>query len=1130
MNFLPGAPVPASIINQIQARQKVFGSLGGDDRSNYIALQSAVPWVRLSSSVKVTAGSALANVYGSGTSLAKSNVLFNFLDQGVEGLPGYELSNNLGYRPKPGITRMEIQSHNRFGSLRTAVVTFQCWSKEQIDRLELLYMRPGYSVLLEWGWSKWIANDGTPAQTPPQADIWEYNSSAKLQAELSRYRANTSYNYDAIVGLIKNFSWKVRPDGGYDCTTSIVTTGELLESYKANLLLSQKDIFKQIENDIAEYNSKVTESTPAFEGMPVDYYREKTHQQLSSGQLQSFIDAANSAALQIQREIDLVPAEGEEKKVKVVTAGTPVATYSKGTEENLGTRVTTELEIELTQAYPKSALVQVRNLSPDSTIPTRFAVDVTADSPKDAREVLEKFVELSNGKFAFPAQSLLEFESTDLSNQDAYRPEGYFTAQVTTPIAGAGTGGVGGGSVRNFTTVTTRKFFYLEYLPVVPTVEDDQPAGSSIALGTDSPEFASKLHNILLSGIKNVILGNIPSPESTSRFNEVFNYRTLPTVRPELGGIINRYESFLSGKFNVAEPGADVIETGAVYVKMGMLLEIINKYLLRNKSEYLFRFQQVTDTDLRQSRYFTFDEQISLDPRICILPHTIPTTLKIKTFYYVSAPDGILDIELNIDHLISILTTSLDQTGRVYLFEFLEQLFADIKRVTGGMIELDLQYNEGTSVYAIVDRRFVQKNTLPAVSVFGKDSTVLDLNLVSKLTPKISSMIAISAQASPFTATEEATGFAALNVGLEDGLYTERTDEVKEQNNNAADYETFRAQLKEQLINITQALDSIYVKRQLLPGFIDLAVGDYENYCKMLLGKKLGNNYTGYNFIIPFDLNLTMRGISGLNVMQSFRIDEENQILPTTYGGGTKAKVAFIITGVEHSVDRQGWVTALKTQIYNVEGDGKVASAEAPPQAIVPTLSTKVNGVTPTNTPWSAAFITYVVSQVLPAAQFPRKYQSHTGYAQAIRKDFTKFWEVLNPRLVTPIEGDILIQNRDGNTLIFSQQTWSGNSHADVVSSVATNGLMLAIGGNVANSVNMGTSVLSNVNGQRVLEYPYFAILRAKDRPSRKLIAAIARKEHKLWNDRRWVETTPQAFNTLAKYWKAVGVKLNKDE
>jgi hypothetical protein len=37
-----------------------------------------------------------------------------------------------------------------------------------------------------------------------------------------------------MFGFIKNYSWKARMDGGYDCTTEIISIGEVIESLKVN--------------------------------------------------------------------------------------------------------------------------------------------------------------------------------------------------------------------------------------------------------------------------------------------------------------------------------------------------------------------------------------------------------------------------------------------------------------------------------------------------------------------------------------------------------------------------------------------------------------------------------------------------------------------------------------------------------------------------------------------------------------------------------------------------------------------------------------------------------------------------------------------------------------------------------
>ena len=61
----------------------------------------------------------------------------------------------------PGITDINVRTKSAYGSLREAKVNFECHNRRQLEVLEMLYMRPGYMVILEWGWNPYIKNDGT---------------------------------------------------------------------------------------------------------------------------------------------------------------------------------------------------------------------------------------------------------------------------------------------------------------------------------------------------------------------------------------------------------------------------------------------------------------------------------------------------------------------------------------------------------------------------------------------------------------------------------------------------------------------------------------------------------------------------------------------------------------------------------------------------------------------------------------------------------------------------------------------------------------------------------------------------------------------------------------------------------
>ena len=72
-----------------------------------------------------------------------------------------DAKDGYGIVPMPGVVDAQIRTKSAYGSLREGKVKFVCHNKRQLEMLEILYMRPGYHLLLEWQWSPYIENDGT---------------------------------------------------------------------------------------------------------------------------------------------------------------------------------------------------------------------------------------------------------------------------------------------------------------------------------------------------------------------------------------------------------------------------------------------------------------------------------------------------------------------------------------------------------------------------------------------------------------------------------------------------------------------------------------------------------------------------------------------------------------------------------------------------------------------------------------------------------------------------------------------------------------------------------------------------------------------------------------------------------
>jgi hypothetical protein len=229
---------------QLRARQNAAQRKKPTD---IIYQNSRNSWVRMTSSVNVKGKSDLAESY-----VLQGGILNDRLDYSLRSGVGtsdkaysntspsgnsYNISaraGTAGLKPMPGIKSVDIKSKTAYGSLREETVNFVANNQQQLEDLELLYMRPGYTVLIEWGWSPYLDNNGDINSKVPFYDkvLKGGVSRDQIFSDLFKLSRENFGNYDAMFGYVKNYNWTARMDGGYDCTTTVISIGEILESNK----------------------------------------------------------------------------------------------------------------------------------------------------------------------------------------------------------------------------------------------------------------------------------------------------------------------------------------------------------------------------------------------------------------------------------------------------------------------------------------------------------------------------------------------------------------------------------------------------------------------------------------------------------------------------------------------------------------------------------------------------------------------------------------------------------------------------------------------------------------------------------------------------------------------------------
>jgi hypothetical protein len=164
-------------------------------------------------------------------------------------------ANKLGFRPMAGITNFKVASKNTYGTLQQAEVDFVVWTLDDLERAELLFFRPGYTALLEWGHSVFIDGKGVcniadnTNFTIEDEPFFNGSTPKKIDELIAAKRKELSFNYDGMFGFVTNFNWSYRSDGGYDCSVRIISRGAVLDSIKTG---NQEDHIEQTEEEIEE--------------------------------------------------------------------------------------------------------------------------------------------------------------------------------------------------------------------------------------------------------------------------------------------------------------------------------------------------------------------------------------------------------------------------------------------------------------------------------------------------------------------------------------------------------------------------------------------------------------------------------------------------------------------------------------------------------------------------------------------------------------------------------------------------------------------------------------------------------------------------------------------------------------
>lgn len=280
MSNLLGSPHLKYVQDQIETRQEILGKTERSSEDINWA-NSTTSWIRLVSSVNIDDQQIYQLVSGSNEPqlLPDNGKEFRNSLLGLTNYGGNQLSSELvlqggaqnnntkrfgvanedsilpssnfnygyggldfGLKPIPGITSFSSKTYDN-GSLREAEVTIIAHNTKQFEYLESIYLRLGYTMLLEWGNSKFPKDVSTYSNTQDLAELSLKNKFLNdngsgpntFYTEIEKLREKSKGNYDAFLAKVSNFSWEFNKEQQYVIKLNLISIGSVIESLKANL-------------------------------------------------------------------------------------------------------------------------------------------------------------------------------------------------------------------------------------------------------------------------------------------------------------------------------------------------------------------------------------------------------------------------------------------------------------------------------------------------------------------------------------------------------------------------------------------------------------------------------------------------------------------------------------------------------------------------------------------------------------------------------------------------------------------------------------------------------------------------------------------------------------------------------
>jgi hypothetical protein len=815
------------------------------------------------------------------------------------------ISYQRGIRPMPGITGIEVKSRGAYGSIRDVTVNFQCWDIKQLEDLELLYMRPGYTVLVEWGWSPYLDNKG---ELQTQVKYYDIINQVKTKEQIWKDLAAKSEengNYEAHFGYVKNYSWTARMDGGYDCQTTIISLGEVLESLKVNYtptnnlssinnygLLSPNVEVNGKKPDISKMNLSGSYSKNILAGL----FEELWEIGIQSTPPGLFGSATSDKGNSIKLSDKTKKTDYSLFHKTININKTANGTSSTGTVGKSDEQIYIALE-SLTDILNNYVLLRDNNTSGQKQPFTKIT------TKEKGYEDIKPTPALSTSgsgyllALAHPLQISVD-PTVCLIRNDLWSGGLKITADTVGIDATQGSSIVKY-SNKNYDTVFWKTLIekiqatYTEYKKGGPKSDDlVKYVQSFVGTGEQAINELKEISRIFfqIKDNKNLILNyKVKNNKTISQYNSFINLLLEGLSADDLYKAINTNNSSKL-QFIAASERPSVTDQ--------IQLDADKKSLEKSQNKGVEGLKFLKNIDRPYYINNDWSKELGIIGNIYV---------NVNMLYNLSTDDNLAGQDKK-------------EKNEIALYDFIKSILSKISSAIGNVNNFDLFIEPNESVIRIIDINYVDRESdrdkvykeAFQLEVHNLKSTVRSYKLESKIFPEQSTQIAIGAQTGGGALGIDASSLIDFNKKIYDRIIPVKDSPTTSTQTNS----------KGKIDELAKNLGTLYTFFGRLnyswygdSNFDVDRANDYRNALKDLISffLSISNSNIKNRAIIPTIFSVEMDGIGGLIIGNIFKVDPN--LLPKGYKGGqVGSQLGYVITTLGHSIQNGDWITKFDAQ------------------------------------------------------------------------------------------------------------------------------------------------------------------------------------------------------------------------